>query len=178
MKPQSPEDAPYNTPERSVPLTPEQEQLQYERARSEQLARENQNLRSDRSAQIAQHNVAMRREENQRIAQQRANETSGFFWAIIIAILAVLGFGTFYFFGRTSTETAEPTTPQPQELPDINVEAPNIEVPDVNVSPPPVETPEVNIEVPNPIEGAAETAPAEGSAEGGAPAESAEGTTE
>ncbi|MGP1371309.1 MAG: hypothetical protein ACTS3T_00670 [Almyronema sp.] len=178
MKSYSSDPTPHDPVDSSNRLTPEQEQLQYERARSEQLARENQNLRLDRSAQIAQHNVAVRRDENRRLAQQRANETTGFFWAIIVAILAVLGFGTFYFFGRTETDTVNPA-PQQQELPDINVEAPDVEIPDVNVpNPPAVEAPDVNIEVPNPVQGTAEPAPAPASPDGATTSEPAEGTAQ
>ncbi|MEM8545886.1 MAG: hypothetical protein AAGF66_18060, partial [Cyanobacteria bacterium P01_H01_bin.119] len=115
-----------------------QEELNHQKQQFEQerLMRENETLRSERLARqneavnnrrLARENEALR--SNYR-AQQSANNTSGFFIALLVILLGLLGFGLFYFLGRSDgTVEQAPQTEQP----DTNIELPEVNVPDVNI---------------------------------------------
>ena len=122
--------------------------LQQQQFDNERLIRENEALRSERLVrQTEQLNNQRLARENQVIreqsrARQAANNTSGFFAVILVFLVGLLGFGLFYFLGRSDTTApqAQPPTEQPEGdsvLPDINVEVPS--PPDVDIN-----LPEIN----------------------------------
>lgn len=122
------------------------------------LARENEALRYQQAV------------ERDRISSRHQAETGrNFLLGILILGLAALGFGIFYYVGRTETEE-QPVLQTPVEVPaepeaespDINIELPDnppdVQLPEVNV--PEVNVPDVNVQVPEPAGEAEGTAPA------------------
>jgi hypothetical protein len=107
------------------PRTRYDEQYTQESLRNDRLMRENEALR------------------NRQIYRDNTDASSGFLLGVLIAAIAALGFGAFYFFGRTETQEA---APQQNTVPEINVDvpspppvqAPNVEAPDVNIQLPEV----------------------------------------
>ena len=95
----------------------------------EQYTRES--LRNDR---LMRENEALR---NRQIYRDNASASSGFLIGILIAAIAALGFGAFYFFGRTETQEAAPQNTVPEINVDVpsppHVQVPNVEAPDVNI---------------------------------------------
>lgn len=134
------------------------------------LARENDSLRYRQSV------------ERDRIASRYQADTGrNFLLGVLIIGLAALGFGIFYYVGRSET-VDQPTLPNPVEVP--VPEQPEAETPDINIdlpdNPPEVQLPEINVpdvdvQVPEATGGAENPVPAENPAtdSGTAPAEEA-----
>lgn len=126
-----------------------------ESLRNQHLARENDSLRYGRAV------------ERDRLASRYQADTGrNFLLGILIIGLAALGFGIFYYAGRSET-VEQPTLPNPVEVP--VPEQPEAETPDINIqvpsNPPDVQLPEINVpdvdvQVPDATGGAESTAPA------------------